>query len=223
MKKPLICYDMDGVLLDILRPSCDAACMYDLNKIDNYNIAKCSSLTPKQQQSILREFSNPDIFKRAFWYDGAEDLRRLERDSLARVCVYSLCFGTDIQTIKKDRLMNELHISDKNIELVVAVQRRNSYGPRKPHYYGCDVIVEDCVENLQQYPANVIKVLIDRPYNRVGREKVTGCLKVATDLREANAIVERAAKYLIRKSYARQMEYTPSDYRVADRVFAVSV
>ena len=163
-----VVFDIDGVLHPIMETTCKFAGV-DINKIDKYNIKECDRLKDFEKKAILDFLCDIDVFKYGWREHGKREISAFKEIAKeAEVMFNSISWSKEITMFKRDKLRKEFSFVPEYNWVLTTV---DVGGTKKPIV--CDIIVEDCYENIKQAQEHgaeagieVLGVLVSKPYNR---------------------------------------------------------
>ena len=159
-----IVVDVDGVLLDIhsaleTRVKAVYPC-FSMRNVKTYDFNKsCDVPLMADRAFIYEQFKDVELFKAA-----PQDLAAVEYiRSMAgenEFYIYTLSYTKDVMDLKL-KLFDKWFSHNPNIHFI------NAFGEKKPLTLDrISAVVEDCHQNLEQYPSDTDCYLVDKPYNR---------------------------------------------------------
>lgn len=153
-----VVYDVDDVLNNLNNIVFNKAGVE--GKVTRYYTNENEGLTKSEMAEMNNLYANPDTFRILEYNDGAERICDIEKTGFADVFIYSANFNPIISRIKYDSLISAIpNIKPDNIELVISSGHKHARRDT-------DIIIEDSADNIMLYSDNVIKILIDKPYNQ---------------------------------------------------------
>ena len=209
--KPIrVVYDMDGVLNYLNEHVFNKLGIPDkLDIIKRYSMrenAELGIITSEQARVINSLYREPEIFKEVHKLDGIERLMDIENrykgidsniGSRISVSIYSQCLSKEIYEVKYAFV--KAHIPTMPMDRV-----HLTTDTTKKAVDWATIIVEDSLENILRYDKEVVKVLIDKPYNKFEnfeelREKIAEAGKIIRvgSLNEAIDVVEKVVASML--------------------------
>lgn len=153
-----VVYDVDDVLNNLNNIVFNKAGVE--GKVTRYYTHENEGLTKSEMAEMNNLYANPDTFRVLEYNEGAERICDIEKTGFADVFTYSANFNPLISRIKYDSLISAIpNIKPDNIELVISSGHKHARRDT-------DIIVEDSADNIMLYSDDVIKILIDKPYNQ---------------------------------------------------------
>ena len=131
-------------------------------RADRFTIRECKVYSVEQQDAILEAYGDPETFKNLSYVPGATDIFDIEELGNIEVYILSRNFNSDIADIKTESILRE--IPGATVERI-EMQIGNGEGKRIDEL--ADIIVEDCLDNCLKYDKEVIKIIIDKPHNKL--------------------------------------------------------
>lgn len=139
-----VVFDIDGVFHDLSASICRRL-EIDYSKVTNYNVWSCDKLTKEERNAIFREFSNVKAFEDSWMVVKDSEISALRLLSkVADVHINSLSFNDAIADFKDRMLSKYLNFIPKE-NIVLSVVGEDDKKIIEP----CDVIVEDCYDNIK--------------------------------------------------------------------------
>lgn len=172
MREAKVIFDWDGVFNVQVYHLCH---MFDIPVPNSYYPYDATNLAPCEAEKLFQSFSTSDAYIEVPFVEGVE--RALTLPCIPYI--YSANTSMDMAEYKYNmtRAFAPL-LPDSHIILPVSV--------KKPPIRDADIVVEDGVHNLCQYPRMTTKILIDTPYNQEAPDDI---IRVAT-LMEAVDLIE---------------------------------
>lgn len=155
--KRKIVFDVDDILWGLNKIATDKVNI-DYNKIVVYSAKENYLLTEDERKRLLEVYSNPDTFKHINWYDGVEDIIKLEQKG-AEVYINSNSFNIEISELKRKQLKSILGLPDDRLILNVLTDCK-----KKEIGDGVWCFVDDSPHNIASSTA-VHNIAIKTPWN----------------------------------------------------------
>lgn len=163
-----VVFDIDGVMHPIMETTCKFAGV-DIGKIDKYNIKECNKLKDFEKRAILDFLSDVDVFKYGWKEHSTRELNAFkEIATLAELMFNSISWTSEITKFKEEKLSKEFGFVPKENRILTTVV---AGAVKEPIL--CDIIVEDCYENIKnaqkcgaEAGIDTLGVLMSKPYNR---------------------------------------------------------
>lgn len=185
--KYLIVYDVDDVLNNLNG--------YILTKLglpepNRYNVMECSMYTSEQKEQILQMYREAETFKHLEYVPGAKEICDIEKSGRAEVMINSSCLSEEVAEVKLHSLLthvDNLKESKIHFDLTNASNRKRTID-------GADIVIEDCLANLQRYGEDTRKILINKSNNQAaeyGTCDLKDSIIRVNSLLEANEVVRR--------------------------------
>ena len=155
--KRKIVFDVDDILWGLNKIATDKANI-DYNKIVVYSAKENYLLTEDERRRLLEVYSDPDTFRYINWYDGVEDIIRLEQKG-AEVYINSNSFNIEISELKRKQLKSILDLPDDRLILNVLTDCK-----KKEIGDGVWCFVDDSPHNIASSTA-VYNIAVKTPWN----------------------------------------------------------
>lgn len=154
----VIVYDCDDVLIGLNKVAHELAGI-SLEKRKYYSISKEPDISQEQKDKLIKCYGQVDTFRKAEFYDGADEIFNIEESGLAKVYIHSLSYTEDILAYKREKLKAKYpNISEGRLLL--------ECGHTKSSLDDLDILIEDNIENIAKSKARLGNILIKKPYNR---------------------------------------------------------
>ena len=183
-----IVYDIDDVINELNKYVFSSAGLTDKYKdIIYYDIDENTHVLTREEMDRLNSFyENPLSYKLAELANGAADIPSIESlNNRVKIHMYSVCMSSTVKDIKIDYLKRNIpKINLNNCTFIFS-------DDKKPLEYA-DIVIEDKAENILRYRDTVIKILIDKPYNRkiLENKRVDNLVRVDS-LVSANKLIKQ--------------------------------
>lgn len=149
-------FDCDDTLLNLCSQIFP---VLGLPELKSFYYKTSGQYTPKQVDLITDAFSDVRTFMNAKFFEGADEIIQLERyGTVVHIC--SRSFNQQIIDFKKKILPEHTGVPLEHIDLQLGV------GEKKVIPIDADVVVEDHLDNLLNLPSYIVRILIDKSYNR---------------------------------------------------------
>ncbi|MBR1455154.1 MAG: hypothetical protein IJ593_11035, partial [Lachnospiraceae bacterium] len=122
---------------------------------------KCNLLSTSQMDEITEMYRSTDTFRNAKWVNGAKSIGKYNIPGKCKVTINSNSFSKDIADLKRKMILKDIKGINEE-DLVLKVRDFDKKGIIED----ATIVVDDSVENLRKYGDNVIKILIDKPFNQ---------------------------------------------------------
>lgn len=181
-----IVYDIDDVINELNEYVFNKAGIYNKFKdIKYYDIEENTHILTQDEMDKLNTLYEDTLsYKLAKLADGAKDILEIEKlNNRVRVYLYSVCPSKEIAEVKIEYLKKYIPRIDINRCIFI-------YNNNKEALDNTFIVIDDKLENLVRYRDNVIKVLIDKPYNRHGDIKCIKNMYRVSNLLECNKLIK---------------------------------
>lgn len=155
--KRKIVFDVDDILWGLNKIATDKANI-DYNKIVVYSAKENYLLTEDERKRLLEVYSDPDTFRYINWYDGVEDIIKLQQKG-AEVYINSNSFNIEISELKRKQLKSILDLPDDRLILNVLTDCK-----KKEIGDGVWCFVDDSPHNIASSTA-VYNIAVKTPWN----------------------------------------------------------
>ena len=183
-----VVYDVDDVLNNL--------CEYvheqvgtDKSNQKYFSLRECKGIyTDEQIESIQGLFADEETFKHLSYNKGASDIMKYDGDGV-EVHIHSNNFTQAIADVKTESLLKNINgLTPDRIHMMVVESSHN-----KEIFKNATIVIDDNINYLMAYPKNIIRILINKPYNQPSVTKIydwtEGIVRVP-DLETANRLVE---------------------------------
>ncbi len=178
-----VVYDLDGVLNQLNEYVFDELGISQKLCIKHYNIYKnTDTLSRNEMESIINMYHNAEIFGNLQLVPGARRIKNVKNvvNNKINVIIHSLCYNTMVKSVKREWIKNNLGLYNECVKLEV--------GSSKGIIKSADIVVEDSLEQLLKYDREVVKILINKTYNKHGKyPKVGGIIRT----KDLNAAIDK--------------------------------
>lgn len=157
MNKRKIVFDVDDVLWDLNKIATSKAGV-DYNKLEVFSANENPLLSEEERSQLIRAYCDPDSFKNIDWYDGIEDIVKLEKRG-AEVYINSNSANIEISELKRKQLKSVLGLPDNRLILNIM------NNPKKKEVgEGVWCFVDDSPHNILDSTA-VHNIVVNKPWN----------------------------------------------------------
>ncbi len=160
MKRKVI-FDVDDILWGLNQKVADILC-YDVNRITNFSIRKCTQVDEETQSKIIALYQNVNVFKNMKFYEGVEDLLMLEEVGLD-VSICSNCMTKEIGIEKTEQLLRKIrNLREEQIQMNIISEKTHHQKEMKKNVW---TLVDDSPYNIAASDA-VIDIMLPHPWNQ---------------------------------------------------------
>lgn len=135
---------------------------YDGNLITNFSIRKCTKIDADTQEKIIALYGNINTFKEMKFYEGVEDLLRLEEAGV-EVSICSNSMTKDIAISKTEQLLRKIKgLREEQLQMNIISEKTHH---QKDIKSGIWVLVDDSPYNIAASEAE-IDIMRPHPWNQ---------------------------------------------------------
>ena len=151
-----IVFDMDDILWG-LNEKATKILGIDFNKIICPNARHNPLLTDKEKDELIAMYGNPDLWKDVVWYDGATNIRDLEKYG-HKVWIKSNCMNTGVRDFKDTFTSPTFNLPKDQIILDISQEAKT--------------LMEDVLIFCDDLPPNILNstakytLFLDKPWNQ---------------------------------------------------------